>query len=173
MSNERHRVTESRSSRWTASGFYNLGHHRLGGDWTFHGWDQYIQRKRNCSGTVQTVEGPFGILIYDTDQRVVNTLVQVWPPHPHSRPPHTHTPPSLYCHAYCDRRQPYCHTFEMWPCNHPPLPPRMLNYCNSSSAQLISRTQKIKASFNRRTNRLSHAMFWFLSCIQRHCVTQA
>lgn len=47
-----------------------------------------------------------------------------------------------------------------------------LTYCNSNTAHLIEEHNN-EGKFNRCTNRLFHAIFWFWSCIQRLCVTQA
>lgn len=63
-----HRVQGARAPSELLQGFYNFGHHRLSGDWTFQSWNQYILWKRNRSNTVQTAEGPFGFLIHVTDQ---------------------------------------------------------------------------------------------------------
>lgn len=107
-------------------GFTILGHQQLAGDWTFHSWNQYIQWKINCSHTVQTAKGPFRFLIHVTGEGVITFLVYT--------PSQNNT--SLFsCSLWIEDNPTLSHL---------PLDftssPLTLNYCNSNTAQMISRT---------------------------------
>lgn len=68
------------NSRRTASGFYNLEHHKPGGDQTIHSWNWYILWKMNCTTTVQTADVPFNFVICQTSVRGMDHDSKIQPP---------------------------------------------------------------------------------------------